>query len=66
MPLGVQGRCSIHLINDGITMATSADVGVVTTIKWGLSAPSDVVLSQVGFNCSIDAGPAFNCKQLIN
>lgn len=52
----------MHLINDGITTAASADGGVVTSVEWGLSAPSDVVQSQVGFSCSLDGGLSFNCK----
>ena len=54
---GVRGRCSVHLINEGIT---SADGGVV--IEWGLSAPSDAVKSEIGFQCSLDGGPMLNCK----
>ena len=59
---GVRGRCSVHLINEGITTTSSADGGVVTTIEWGLSAPSDAVRSEIGFRCSLDGGPSFNCK----
>ena len=59
---GVRGRCSVHLINDGIT-TTNADAegGVVSVVEWGLSAPSHVVQLQVSFTCSINGGPAVTC-----
>ena len=62
MIVGVRGRCSVHLINDGITMDSGVEGSVVSTIEWGLSAPSDAVTSEIGFQCSVDGGPSASCK----
>ena len=62
---GVRGRCSVHLINDGITRASSGNGSVITTIEWGLSAPSDAVTSQIGFLCSMDGRPVTSCKTIM-
>ena len=50
----------MNLINEGIT---SADGDVV--IEWGLSAPSDAVMSEIGFQCSLDGGPTLDCKIIV-
>ena len=50
----------MNLINEGIT---SADGGVI--IEWGLSAPSDAVMSEIGFQCSLDGGPTLDCKIIV-
>ena len=52
----------MHLINDGISTSSTPEGGVVTTIEWGLSAPSHVIQSQVAFMCSLDGGVSFNCE----
>ena len=53
----------MHLINEGITTTSSADGGVI--IEWGLSAPSDAVISEIGFQCSLDGGPTLDCKIIV-
>lgn len=64
--LGVRDRCSVHLINDGITrLLSSSEIFSVTTFEWGLSAPSDVMRSAVSFNCSFNGGQPSNCKLLV-
>lgn len=50
---GVNGRCSVHLINDGITLDDTDHI----TIEWGLSAPDDAVLSAITFDHVFE-----NCK----
>ena len=52
----------MHLTNEGITVTSSDDGSVGTTIEWGLSAPRNAVISEIGFQCSLDNGPMFDCK----
>lgn len=56
--IGIQGRCSVHLINNGVT---SAGAGV-SVIEWGLSSPADVDVSVVTFTCTLDDSMPFQCK----
>ena len=52
----------VHLINDGITRTSSGNGSVaITKIEW-LSAPSEAVVSQIRFLCSVDGGPVNFCK----
>lgn len=39
------------------------DGDMTTLIEWGVSAPSDVVIEDITFTCSLDDGALFNCKQ---
>ena len=52
----------MHLINKGISRGSSVNEGVISIIEWGVSAPSDAVGSEIGFQCSLDSGPMFHCK----
>ena len=60
--IGVQGRCSVHLINDGITQFIR-NGETVASIDWGLSAPKDVLRSAVDFTCSLDGARFQPCKK---
>lgn len=62
--LGVRRRCSVHLINEGITSVRNAAGKMVTVIEWGLSAPSDseMMPSQISFVCTLDRITTFSCK----
>ncbi len=58
--IGVRQRCSVHLINGGITWEDN-----VVVIEFGLSAPSDVVKEDVTIECSQDAGAFTECKIMV-
>lgn len=60
--IGVRGRCSVHLINEGITTVSDEKGDVVTRIEWGLSAPSYAAPSQISFVCTLDQVTSFTCK----
>lgn len=62
--VGVWNKCSVHLINDGITVVRNSDGVLVNAINWGLSAPSGVAKSQTKFKCILDGSmQEFDCKQ---
>ena len=54
-------RCSVHLINEGVTQRSNANDEVVTVIEWGISVPTDVVESEVTFRCILDGQSTNNC-----
>ena len=60
---GVRSRCSVHLINEGITMTTNAIGDLVTVIEWGLSTDVNAVTSEIDFTCCLDGAPLEACKQ---
>ena len=51
----------MHLINEGVTQRSNANDEVVTVIEWGISAPTDVVESEVTFRCILDGQSIDNC-----
>ncbi len=59
---GSRRRCSVHLINRGVTTTRRLDGAIAKSIEWGLAAPVDVVPSDITFTCSLDGGQAFECK----
>lgn len=63
--LGVRMRCSVHLINEGVTQRRNENGEVVTVIEWGLSAPADVMESEVSFRCDLDGQTISNCELLV-
>ncbi len=60
---GSRRRCSVHLINEGVTVRNSSGISSVD-IEWGLSGPSDVQPG-ITFMCSLDGGSEFPCKILL-
>ena len=61
--IGVRERCSVHLINDGISKFIRSGE-TVASIDWGLSAPEDVLRSDVEFRCSLDGARFRPCEIL--
>lgn len=67
--IGIGGRCSVHLINTGVSQARNGDGDLVSTIEWGLAAPGEVDRSDISFICFLDGARLsmiVSCTQILN
>lgn len=60
MHVGFRGRCSVHLVNGGVTTFVGEDGETGALIEWGVSVPSGI--TDVTFTCFLDSDAPFICK----
>ena len=64
--LGVDGTCSAHLINEGVTVSNSE-----VTVQWqgvgplGFSGPGGATVDNTQFNCLLDE-IIFSCESALH